>query len=335
MAHHTGSSGRPSGLPKEGALRRLPRPPAGDVMPGPGATLALAVCGLFANEAVLGVGVAHGSKSEAFLVKEGLAWSLLTSVETAAWAVVLPPLWRMVCQLRQMVTQRQVTWAIASVACFWVLVWLPWFLVPNATSPLVGESWKTDIMAAAGATVAALAVGGISLVDAVIRTSRFGGTRGTPGRRTTVARQQEELDLYLWLHGRLHRFVWTLGGVVGLATLCVYLLYVGLMAYYGKPTLNVAEIWSFSAYAVTLILAIFLPTYLRLLAAGRRIRDAYYQLALPNQPEYEELRRQRAQIERMLRLNLTSLTSVKTVMAISAPFASSAIAMLSRSVAGK
>jgi hypothetical protein len=353
MGNQSGSSGGPLEVPTNGPPRRSPGqrrrnansgpatgghqppPPEGGVALSPSAALTLAVFGLCINAAILGIGVTHGSESEAFLLREGLAFCLLTEIEAALWAVVLVPLWRMVRQLRQRVTRGQVAWAVFSVAFFWVLAWLPWLLVPNATSPLVGESWKTDIMAAGGATVAALAVGGISLVDGVIRASHFGAGQGTSRRRPTAASQQEQLRVYLWLHGRLNRFIWTLGGIIGLATLCIYSLYVGLTAHYGRSTLNFAEIWAFSTYAVLLTLAIFLPTYLDLLAAGRRIRDAYYQLALPDQQDYEELERRRARIEHMLRLNPTSLISVKTVMAISAPFASSAIAMLSSSVVPK
>lgn len=86
---------------------------------------------------------------------------------------------------------------------------------------------------------------------------------------------------------------------------------------------GVETVWSFGLYLTFALMLMYLPSYLSLLAVGRRIRDRKYPAPLPNDPNAESATKAREAFTKLLELEKSPLETLKPVALVLVPLVSS------------
>lgn len=135
---------------------------------------------------------------------------------------------------------------------------------------------------------------------------------------------------YLSDRERLQRFLLILGILVTLVTLNTGALRNAVIAAGAsdKESFPVIGVLIYGAYFTLILIILYLPAYNQLLEAGRRVRDVYCPLPLPDTPEWDKALARRKLLEETLQLNLTTQQSLQTGILVLAPMLSGILSVL-------
>ena len=191
-------------------------------------------------------------------------------------------------------------------------------------SPLPGHAAKMLVLSVVGLGVAVPGILGVFRVDAAV-TRDFDHPSGTAA---------EVLQLNE-LRGHLARFGALLSIIVGLAMLSSGGLRNALSAEFGREVLPLELVWVYGGYFSGLLAIIYIPAYVRLLAAGGRLAD---QLCPPPAPwtapnkEVADLLgeyvKRREMVEQALSLHVGAVESFRTAAFIASPLAAALFSSL-------
>jgi hypothetical protein len=177
---------------------------------------------------------------------------------------------------------------------------------------------RMGVLLGAGVVVALMAVGGIWLVRAALR-----------DLASSAEPTQEHIQTFLRLREQLQFFLSVLGILVGGLTLATGALRNALVA----APINVEGfppelVLVYGAYFTALVALIYAPTYLALIAAGRKLRDDLLPMPSPKSDAWDDWYDRRKDLEELLQLQQGAAKNFQAGFAILAPLAGSIITVL-------
>ena len=247
-------------------------------------------------------------------------WGGLICSQTALWALVLAWLGPSVLRLGANYGAENRTEVLASTAMILGII-----VLFTVGTPLV-KPWP-NYMPHHVVKIALLSlVGGfVVLVDALGVWFVHGGLKKLA---TEELATEKALRTFLALDTELHRFLGTLGAILGLFILSTSAQREAVLAYkpdteYGYEFVLVQG-FLFSA----LIAAVYLPTYLTLDEVGKGIRDAFFPDLPPTSPEWDDRTAKRERLGGVLRIQVGPFGRFKASAAILTPLVGSLIGLL-------
>jgi hypothetical protein len=84
----------------------------------------------------------------------------------------------------------------------------------------------------------------------------------------------------------------------------------------------------YGLYLSALLLVLYMPTYIRLFAIGRALRDAHFPIQSPKSPNWSEWSEGRKRFEELLRLETTATAGIRVAAAVLTPIAGALGALL-------
>jgi hypothetical protein len=197
------------------------------------------------------------------------------------------------------------------------------FVVAALLSPKPGElhflNWSTRIVVILAGIVGILGVLGVLLVDTAARTLL-----------REVEADHETVELYLGLRRHLHLFLWILGGLTGVGTFTTGALRIALIAaeLLDESVFPLEYVLAYGGSFTCLVGLVYIPTYLRLAAAGRRIREAFCPMSTLTRESFAKWQSERKSLDEILHLRVSAGQSFGTGMAVLAPLLASAVSVL-------
>jgi hypothetical protein len=135
-----------------------------------------------------------------------------------------------------------------------------------------------------------------------------------------------------FLHDRemLQRFLLILGTLVALTTLMTSSLRNAVIVAGASTPENFPVIGSliYGAYFTLVLIILYFPAYSQLLESGRRVRDVYCPLPLPDTAEWEKVLARRKVLEDTLQLNQSVQQNLQTGIIVLAPMLSGILSVL-------
>jgi hypothetical protein len=190
-----------------------------------------------------------------------------------------------------------------------------------AFSPLQFHTLKLTLLTLIATTISVPAVLAIFLINAAIRKDL---SEGPPN--------QPQIRRFLELQGTLQRLRNILGTMIGLAVLAL-----GALRNAVAPTgsaaseagrLPVEQVWTYGLFFTVLVALVYVPTYLHLISAGRRIRDELCPFPEATAASIASYQQSRKPLDDFLQLQLTATESLKAGVAILAPLAGAVASLL-------
>ena len=177
---------------------------------------------------------------------------------------------------------------------------------------------RMGLLLGAGVIVALMAVGGIWLVRAALRDL---ASSAEPG--------EKHIQTFLRLREQLQFFLSVLGILVGGLTLATGALRNTLVA--TTPDLKGFPpelVLVYGAYFTALVALIYAPTYIALVATGRKLVDDLWPMPPPRSDAWDDWYDRRKDLEELLQLQQGAVKNFQAGFAILAPLAGSIIAVL-------
>jgi hypothetical protein len=247
-------------------------------------------------------------------------WAGLMCAQTALWALALAFLLPSVTRLRARYFARNRTEVVGST---WMIMAI--ILVVAVGLP-IKSSWpdyvphhavKIGLLTIVGLFVGLVAARGIWFVH--------GGLKQLAGENLGT---DQALRTFLALQSDLHRFLGTLGAILGLIILSTSAQRRVVLAYAADTQYGYELVLVYGFFFSILVAATYLPTHLTLIRVGQRIRDTLFPAVPANSPEWLDRTTKREQLGSMLELQTGPLGRFKASAAILTPFVGSLIGLL-------
>jgi hypothetical protein len=136
------------------------------------------------------------------------------------------------------------------------------------------------------------------------------------------------LDTFIALQRDLHRFLGTLGAILGLLILSTAAQRRAVVAYAPHTEYGYELVLVYGFFFSILVAAVYLPTQLTLARVGDSIRDTCFPAVPPTSPEWEDRTAKREKLGGVLGLQVGPLGQFKTSAAILTPLVGSLIGLL-------
>jgi hypothetical protein len=203
-------------------------------------------------------------------------WQGLMCTQTGLWALVLAWILPSVLRLRHEYRVENRGEVLGSTAVIFALILLV-VVIPPFTNPLPtylpGHVAKVIALTLIGSVVGLIAAWGVWYVH--------GGLKrlGSEARPTGAT-----LQTFLKLDAELHRFLGTLGAILGLLILGTGAQRRTVLAYEPKARYPYENVLVYGLIFSILVAAVYLPTFLALKAAAERLRDAFFPVVSRSRP---------------------------------------------------
>jgi hypothetical protein len=254
---------------------------------------------------------------------EFVIWIFINVVLFAFYPILIALLWKPLNDLRIYFFKNKCE-IIISALIFTALFFIPIMIGPKIANieplPLVGANTKILIVTIIGFLVSTLPLAiGIWLVQAAIRET-FG----------EIKKSQELINQYITYRDYLHQFLMILGSLLSLFILVTAAFRAVLIASCSTNTNEYPTIYLLiiGAYYTLLLALLYSPAYISLIAAGRRLLDAYFALPAPDSTSWASIRSKRKELEDLLDLKVTGEQRFLSSITILSPFVSSIFAFL-------
>jgi len=295
--------------------------------------LVVSAAGLALGTAIILYDYDASATSERFVsAPETLLWISLIALQMALWAIAglvlggsLRSLWRLL-QSRQpdrVLTWRQVvqlglsTLALLALACVVLFPRPSFFGLPSCSEyPLAHHCPKLVLISSIGLLVALLAVVGIWLVDA--------------GLRTIVQASDpdgEGIESFLRLREHLQRFLLIAGTMIGAGTLSTGALRKAILETTAID-FPLTYVLIFGGYFSLLLALVYAPTYAALLTVGRELRDSLVPIHPSPSASWSEWHSNRRALDELLQLQVTVGANFRAGVYILTPLAGSILGLL-------
>jgi hypothetical protein len=252
-------------------------------------------------------------------------WVFLICGQCAFWAAALIPI---SSSIRGLVSQWRRHWreVSASVGLAAILI-LGFVFAASAKSgltldyPLPYHRPKLTAISVLGGLVALAGVAAIALIHSALSSVPSGPSR-----------TERQIDEFLRLQAELQRLLTIEGVIIGAAILSTGALRNAILAYGDavgeKYSFPPEYVLVYGAYFSGVLALIYMPTYRRLLAVGRGLRDSLFPLQSPRAASWSDWYDRRKKFEDLLKLQLTSGESFRAGVAILTPLIGSFVALL-------
>ena len=247
-------------------------------------------------------------------------WAGLMGAQTALWALVLAWLVPSVGRLRTRYGRENRTEVVASTAMILAII-----VVVAVGGPLA-SSWPDYV------PHHAVKVGLITLVGALVGLVAARGVWFVHGGLKQLAAEDlgtdKALKTFLALQNDLHRFLGTMGAILGLIILSAGAQRRAVLAYAPGTDYGYELVLVYGFFFSILVAAVYLPTHLTLTSVGISIRDAFFPAVSPTSPEWEDRMAKREKLGGQLELQVGALGRFKASAAILTPLAGSLIGLV-------
>jgi hypothetical protein len=169
-----------------------------------------------------------------------------------------------------------------------------------------------------GALVSIAAAAAILLVHAALNCQGLGDD------------SPESIANFLRLRANFQRLMFVESTIFGLAFLSAGALRNAFLTldYYSADNWPREALLLYGLYLSALLLALYVPTYTRLFAVGRALRDTHFPMMSPRSPQWVEWSDGRKRLEDLLRLETTATAGVRVAAAVLTPVAGALGALL-------
>jgi hypothetical protein len=253
-------------------------------------------------------------------------WASLICAQTALWALLLAWLLPTVRRLGAEYwseNANEIVWSAAAILVIVVLVAIVPPLTRSFPNYLPNHAVKLAFLTILGGLVGLVPACGIWLVHGGLK--RLG---------RDVDRNEDSIRTYLALEARLHRFLATLGAILGLLILTTAALRRVVVEYATKYTHETAADFPYEYVLLygllfsLLVAAVYLPTHLTLIRVGRSLVDSFFPGVSPTHPEWEERMAKREKLTAALQLGVGPFARLRTSAAILTPLLGSLTGLL-------
>lgn len=247
-------------------------------------------------------------------------WAGLMCAQTALWALALAWLLPSVARLRAQYGRKNRTEVVVSTTMILAIIVLLAVggAIVNAWPDYVPHhSAKIGLLTLVGALVGLVAARGVWFVH--------GGLKQLAAEDLGT---EKALSTFLSLQSELHRFLGTLGAILGLIILSASAQRRAVLAYAPATEYGYELVLVYGLFFSILVAAIYLPTHLTLADVGNRIRNAFFPAVPPSSPEWENRSAKREKLGTVLELQVGPLGRFKASAAILTPFVGSLIGLL-------
>lgn len=259
--------------------------------------------------------------------QETIAWIILIGFQVAFWAVASVYLWSDVLKLRRVAARHE--WLVIGlgVLSIYAILAVPIFFTKPLDNPLLHAAGKLQgLQVAAGVLVVLPGLLAIWLLALCFARDEF--LRGsTGGEGTAPPHEQDRVRAFLRDRTALLRCGSLLGATIGFATLASGALRNALIAY-GNESFSSSMVLAYGASFTALLALVYVPSYVTMEAAARRLLDAHAPEELPDSPTYEQTKSVRAAFEEVLQIKVGPADSLRIATAVLAPLVSGVITVL-------
>jgi hypothetical protein len=249
-----------------------------------------------------------------------LLWSSLMCAQTALWALVLAWIVPSVLRLRRAYGEENRGEVIDSTIVIGALI-LVVIVVPPLTSPVPdyvpNHIAKVSLLTLLGSVVGLIAARGIWFVHGGLK--RLGRVAKPTG---------ETMRTLQSLEGELHRFLGTLGAILGLLILSSGAQRRAVLAFRPSANYPYENVLVYGLFFSILIAAVYLPTFVTLTAVANRICDSFFPEVSPLSPDWEERTAKRDKLRALLPLQAGPFSRFKASAAILTPLVGSLTGLL-------
>jgi hypothetical protein len=145
--------------------------------------------------------------------------------------------------------------------------------------------------------------------------------------RVGVSQMMESVRSFLRDRAALLRAGSVLGATVGLATLAAGALRNALVVA-KRPAISATLVLAYGAGYTAMLALVYMPDYLYMQSAGRRILGSFLPMELPDSPRYDEYLKRQSAWEELLQLMIGPADSLKIGTAVLAPIVTGVINVL-------
>jgi hypothetical protein len=208
-------------------------------------------------------------------------WAGLMCAQTALWALALAWLVPSVSRLRAQYGEKNRTEVVRSTRLILAII-----VLVAVGGPLL-NSWPDY------GTNHVVKVAQLTLVGALVGLVAARGVWFVHGGLKELAAEEElgtekVLKTFLALQSDLHRFLGTLGAILGLIILSAAAQRRAVLAYKPGTEYGYELVLVYGFFFSILVAAVYLPTQLTLAGVGNRIRDAFFPAVPPSSPEWHD-----------------------------------------------
>jgi hypothetical protein len=269
--------------------------------------------------------------SAAFVERpETIAWVITLAFSVSFWTVASIPLWWDVWTLKAIPRGAEWTALGFGAVAFFAMLVAPVIVglrVRSIEIPLVHASTRLrGIQAVAGVLVVLPGVLSIWL-HSLSFTRRDYLSVAASDDRAHADQELGSVESFLMDRSALLRGGTILGATVGLATLATGALRNALVAA-GVQGVSATLVLAYGAGYTAMLAIVYVPAYLSMQAAGRRILESYLPMQLPDSPTYDEYQQTRRAWEDLLQLKVGPADSFRIGTAVLAPIVTALITVL-------
>jgi hypothetical protein len=251
-----------------------------------------------------------------------LVWLFFIVLQSILWSIATPVAWKSLRYIPINVQERirsVIEGIVAVIVAFLVLYLLPLLVsfAPATTSPLAHHEAKFLALTIIGLGCAIPILGGMrSIHAAAIRL-------GTAQEYTS-----QQLGTFLQLRTQLQWYISVLGAMIGLATLSIGAARNAILDAIPSANFPPEVVLIYGGYFSIFLVLVYITTYTQLINTGKHVRDVFFPLVTPSQPEWKEWHEGRKNFEEFLQLRLGTTESLQTSVTILAPLISGIISIL-------
>jgi hypothetical protein len=271
--------------------------------------------------AAVGAGVLlfqPGEQGQEFIsVPQFKVWLFFIIALMAFVAVIVAPVLKSLRRLEEHFVSNRREIMLSSLALA-LLCAMPTLFPAPFEEKLAYHRLRMGLLLGVGVVVALMAVGGIWLVRAALR-----------DLASSAEPNEKHIQTFLRLREQLQFFLSVLGILVGGLTLATGALRNALVA--TTPDLKGFPpelVLVYGAYFTALVALIYAPTYITLVATGRKLVDDLLPMPSPKSETWDDWYDRRKDLEELLQLQQGAAKNFQAGFAILAPLAGSIIAVL-------
>jgi hypothetical protein len=265
--------------------------------------------------------------SEAFVKRpETIAWIITLAFSVSFWTVASIPLWWDAWTLKSVPRRSEGAALVLGAFAFFAMLVAPVIVgirVRSIEIPLDHASTRIRVLQGIAGVLVVLP-GVLSIWLHSIRFIRRDYSSVAPNDNPRTDQQLESVKSFLNDRSALLRGGTILGAPVGLATLATGALRNALVAA-GVKAVSATLVLAYGAGYTAMLAIVYVPSYLSMQNAGRRLLESYLPMQLPDSSTYDEYEKTRGAWEDLLQLKVGPADSFKIGTAVLAPIVTALI----------